>query len=656
MNLEPDFAQSPYTGWTRAHWEAFVERMVGAVEPYRSPSGARIDLPGPASGNGSVSDGIEGFARPFLAAASLVAGRNGEDPGNLMERYARGLAAAMDPASPEAWPRPEELLQTKVEAASLVLGLQMTRPWLWDRLDDRVRENTVNWLSGIMGTWYPPSNWVWFRIIVESFLRENGGPWSATDIEEDLAIHAWMRRRNGWLSDGPGRHYDHYVGWMLHTYPLLWTHLFDVPDSLCSTSLREQWNIDLGRYTDDVLRLTGADGSPLVQGRSLVYRFATAAPLWVAALTGAGNHDPGLLRRAASGIVTHFENRGAFEGNGVLSLGWHGAWPAMRQTYSGPGSPYWASKAALGLLLPQDHAVWTSVEQPLPVEAGNVSCVIEAPGWLVSGRKKDGFVTVVNHGSDHSEPGAEIADAPVYARYGYSTATVPPLAGPAAHNPLDNAVVLLDRDGLASHRTGFDNLFTRELEDGVLVGASQGRVRWIESDGDAAANFGTYQSGIMTPGPVVTVASAVRDGVEVRLARVDGPTDAVALRFGGWPVASPEPPRTGTGGEDLHPFAEASSQDLVSALRDVAGLTKAGIVVEKDASPLGEFVAIPWLATGTVTPGQVIVATVTLSRGKVDEPAPRVTAEPLTEGGHRITVAWHQGKPTQFTLPAWPAP
>ncbi|MCA4132595.1 DUF2264 domain-containing protein [Arthrobacter sp. M4] len=651
MNADLDFVRSPYTGWTRTHWEAFVDRMVTAPEAHRSPGGARIDLPGPVSRNGWVSDGIEGFARTFLGAASLVAGRNGEDPWNLMERYARGLGAAMDPDSPEAWPRPQELLQTKVEAASLVIGLQMTRPWLWNRLDDRVREHTVNWLSGIMGTWYPPSNWVWFRIMVESFLRENGGPWSATDIEEDLATHAWMRRANGWLSDGPGRHFDHYVGWMLHTYPLLWTHLFEVPAALCPPSLIEQWKEDLGRYTDDALCLTGADGSPLVHGRSLVYRFATAAPLWVAALTDAGQHHPGLLRRAVTGIVTHFEQRGAFDENGLLTLGWHGAWPAMRQTYSGPGSPYWASLGTLGMLLPPNHPVWTALEQPLPIEAGNISRVIEAPGWLVSGRREDGFVTILNHGSDHQKAGAQTADAPVYARLGYSTATVPPLAGPASDNPLDNAVVLLDKAGRPTHRTGFETLFLGELDDGVLVGASQGRVRWIESDEDPTANFGAYQSGTSTPGPVLTVASAVWEGTEVRLARVEEATDAVALRIGGWPVASSEQPHSESETRSAHLSAKAASGDLISTIHGLGGLTEAGVVIEKDATPLGDYVAVPWLATGTVTQGEVIATVVSLTRGADSKPLPQVNAEALVEGGHRITVTWHEGEPTVFILP-----
>jgi hypothetical protein len=58
-----------------------------------------------------VSDGLEGFARTFLIAASLVAGREGEDPGGWLQRYSEGLTAGTDPAAadcdrrtPNSWP------------------------------------------------------------------------------------------------------------------------------------------------------------------------------------------------------------------------------------------------------------------------------------------------------------------------------------------------------------------------------------------------------------------------------------------------------------------------------------------------------------------------------------------------------------------------
>lgn len=654
---------SPYTGWTRRHWTALADRMLVAVDPYRSPGGARIDLPGPTSRNGAVSDGLEGFARTFLLAGFRLAGEKGADPSGMLERYAEGLAAGADPYSPEAWPRPDEHGQAKVEAASIALVLQLTRPWLWDRLDSGVRERIVVWLGTVVGQPYPPINWVWFRIVVESFLREVGGPWSAGDIEEDLAVHASLRRPGGWLSDGQERAYDHYTGWALHLYPLLWTHLFDVTGTLCPPSLRQTWTADLGRYLDDAVGQVGSDGSPLLQGRSLTYRFAAAAPFWVGAVTGAGGQPPGLVRRVASGIVRHFTDHGAPDGNGLLSLGWHAAWPAMRQAYSGPGSPYWAAKGMLGLMLPEEHPVWTDPERPLPVETGDVARVISAPGWLLSARRRDGIAVVLNHGTDHASPADLTADSPLYARLGYSTATVPPLAGASATDPVDNAVVLLDDAGRASHRSGFETLFARELPGGVLAAASRGPVRWVDVSADDSPDHGSGRAGPTTPGPVVTVVSLLRAGTEVRLVRVDAPPAQPnpawrSVRLGGWPVAADVPPETRAGtGLSGAPYAGAGTSSLCSRLRGLLGLHRGGVATGKDDSPLGARTATPWLATDSVPYGEVLAAAVVLDRdgpNEADQLDPTVVVHPGPGGGHRVELTWPDGHTTDIDLPAAP--
>ncbi|WP_377273568.1 DUF2264 domain-containing protein [Peterkaempfera sp. SMS 1(5)a] len=637
---------SPHTGWTRAHWAALADRMLAAIDAHRSPKGAFVDLPGPAGSSGVCSDGLEGYARSLLLAGFRVLGENGADPGGLLERYAEGLAAGTDPNSPEHWPRPDELGQAKVEAASIALILQATRPWLWDHLPDPVRERTVDWLATVVGQPYPPINWVWFRIVVESFLREAGGPWSRHDIEEDLAVHAGLRRPGGWLSDGPERAYDHYTGWALHLYPLLWTHLFDVTGSLCPADLRSQWQDDLAAYLDDAVHLVGANGSPLLQGRSLTYRFAAAGPLWVGALTGTGP-TPGLLRRAASGMLKHFHDLGSFEPDGILRLGWAGDWPAIRQTYSGPGSPYWAAKGMLGLALPADHPAWTEPEQPLPVELGDIARTVTAPGWLVSARREDGVAIVLNHGTDHARPGDISGDSPLYARLGYSTATLPPLTGPTAADPVDNSVVLLDADGRASHRTGFETLFTAELPHGVLAAASRGRVHWVDTAADTGPDHGSGRHGPAVAGPVVTVASVLRDGVEVRLARVEdsgGEADWIALRLGGWPVTADTAPAVTTGPGHI----EATAPHLRSALRDLGGYGRTGHHTETGTSPLGQWTAIPWLATdGPVPPGRLLAAAVHLARAAVLPADPLVTAD-----GDEITITWPDSVTTPVSLAA----
>ena len=55
---------SPYTGWTRAHWqEVFEDLMIGCLK-YTTPGGSMIRYPG---GTGSFydarTDGMEGFTR-----------------------------------------------------------------------------------------------------------------------------------------------------------------------------------------------------------------------------------------------------------------------------------------------------------------------------------------------------------------------------------------------------------------------------------------------------------------------------------------------------------------------------------------------------------------------------------------------------------------
>ena len=635
LRLPPeDRDLSPYTGWTRRHWAAVAEHLLLSVRPYLSPGLARVDLPGPTSAYGRDSDGLEGFARTFLLVAFLVAGQKGDDPHGFLDRYRAGLLAGTDPDGPERWPRPDELDQAKVEAASVALGLMLTRPWLWDRLSPAEQGRVTSWMSTVIGGSYPPINWVWFQIVVEEFLRSVGGPWDAADIDRGLAVHAGLRREDGWLSDGPERAYDHYCGWALHFYPLVWSSLAADPPA---PELRDRWRADLRRYLDDHVRLIGADGGPLFQGRSLTYRMAAAAPLWVGAWSGATDLSPGLLRRAASGVLRHFTDHGAPDADGLLTLGWHGPWPGMRQSYSGAGSPYWAAKGFFGLLLPEDHPVWTERERPLPVEEGDVRAVVRAPGWIVSGTAADGVVRVVNHGTDHGTEGRPTGDSPLYARLGYSTATSPPLVGSTVGSPLDNSVVALDAEGAATHRTGFRAMGVHD--DGTAaVGHSRWRAHWVAVEEDAAPDHGSGRRGAARPGPLLDVWSAVRGADEVRVVRV-GPDPAPGgrwiLRVGGWPVVDDGP--------------------LVTTLRVLAsdgldGPEWMGVEELGEVGPLGAATSVVW-AMVPAAPGAVVACLVRLSGESDDDPGarPRVAIGP--EG---TVVTWSDGATTRIRGAAGP--
>ncbi|MFF5362587.1 DUF2264 domain-containing protein [Streptomyces scabiei] len=484
---QADRTLSPYTGYTRAHWEAAADALLAAVEPYASADGALYQLPGDrTSWTGRLSDGLEGYARTLLLAAF----RRDE---KALARYADGLAAGVA----GVWPRIEDRTQPLVEAASIAFALRVTRDLLWDRLDDDVRQRAAAWLGDALTAEPWPCNWELFPVTVGGFLEEIGH-------EPELARRVIDRRLDrieqwylgdGWYTDGDGRKFDYYNGWAMHLYPVLHAWLAD------DERLLARYGDRLSAHLGDYARLFGGDGAPLHQGRSLTYRFATTVPLWLGALTGRTPLSPGRTRRLASGALKYFLDRGAVDEHGLLSLGWQGPNPAVLQGYSGPASPYWASKGFLGLLLPADHEVWTATEEPGPVELEDELRPVGPPNWLLQSTRSDGLVRLHNHGSE------DVRYDPFYTRLAYSTVTEPvPLAEPA--ESYDNSVIV----GGDASRTDIEPL-------GV-------------GEGWAASRHAVGEDGVR-----VTSLVVARGAVEVRAHLVTGAAPGTPVRVTGWAPA-----------------------------------------------------------------------------------------------------------------------
>ncbi|MFC8514489.1 DUF2264 domain-containing protein [Streptomyces sp. NPDC057257] len=533
MHLPPaDRALSPFTGYTRAHWEAAADALLAAVEPYAAREGALYHFPGDReSWSGRLSDGLEGYARTLLLAAF----RRDE---TALQRYADGLAAGVS----GVWPRIEDRSQPLVEAASIALALRLTRPLLWDRLDEGVRQRAAAWLGDALTAEPWPCNWELFPVTVGGFLEEIGYETEASRkaIERGLErIEDWYLGE-GWYTDGDGRKFDYYNGWAMHLYPVL--HAWLAGDD----RLLDLYGGRLSRHLQDYARLFGADGAPMHQGRSLTYRFATTAPLWLGALTDRTPLPPGQTRRLASGALKYFLDRGAVSPQGLLTLGWHGPDPAVRQGYSGPASPYWASKAFLGLLLPPDHPVWTTPEEPGPTERADAVTSLAPPNWLLQSTSSDGIVRLHNHGSEDARYD------PYYTRLAYSTVT-----GPSSS--YDNSVIV----GGDPSRAGIEPL-----------GGGDG---WVAS---------WHPTG---SGGRVTSLVLVRGAVEVRVFRVTGLPKGTAVRVTGWAAADAIR-------AELLPVAGLS--EVGTELHGVVGaepglfVALARLTAEADPVPLAEAVAV----------------------------------------------------------------
>ncbi|MER5757904.1 DUF2264 domain-containing protein [Streptomyces sp. NPDC002082] len=561
-----DRASSPYTGYTRAHWEAVADGLLRAAWRWATPRGALLDLPGRPSASGVRSDGLEGYARTFLAAAFRVSGAGGADPYGWLARYADGLAAGTrtpgrDDA--ESWPVIRDVHaggQPMVESASVALGLRLTRPWLWDRLDGAVQDRTEEWLRGALRHVPSPNNWYLFPYTVAGFLESVGRGDAETARARSRALdllEGWYGGQ-GWYADGDGRAFDHYNGWALHLYPVLDAHLdahlgahldahlgtpldgtsSAVPDGPAPHGDR------LRAHLESFSLLFGADGAPIHFGRSLTYRFAAASAVGLGAVTGHTPLTPGTSRRLISGSLRYFLDRGAVGADGLLGLGWHGPHGATLQRYSGPASPYWASKAFVCLLAPPTHPLWTATEQPAPSEGPDQVLALAAPGLLVQSTRADGIVRLHNHGSDHvgpDQPEAARDEDPLYSRQAYSTRSGPTASANTPDNHL--AVVVA---GARSVRRRIHPLGTGQ-------GSGWG---WA-----ASWHRPVFPGGPPTvPGLRVESVTFVRGRHELRVHRVYGAPYGARVEQTGWATGPEEPLRS-----ELHPVHGWEARDEARA-------------------------------------------------------------------------------------------
>lgn len=550
------------------------------------------------------SDGLEGYARTFLAAAFRVAGADGKDPHGWLDRYADGLAAGTRTPGrddPESWPLILDHHvqgQPMVESASVAIGLRLTRPWLWDRLDPGVQDRAEEWLRGALRHTPAPNNWYLFPYSVAAFLESVGRGDAETTRAKERALdllEGWYRGQ-GWYSDGDGAAFDHYNGWALHLYPVLDAHLSGDPE------LSAHYGSRLREHLDSFSLLFGGDGAPIHFGRSLTYRFAAGSAVALGAVTGHTPLSPGASRRVISGSLRYFLDRGATGTDGLLSLGWHGPHEATLQHYSGPASPYWASKAFVSLLAPESHPLWTATEEPAPSEGPDRVLALPAPGLLIQSTRSDGIVRLHNHGSDHVRPHegeSGVQDDPLYSRQSYSTVTGPTSKVNAADNHLA-VVVAGARSGRRSIRA---------------LGAGQG-----DGWGWAASwHRPVFTSGApMVPGLRVESVTVVRGRYELRAHRVLGAPAGARVEQTGW----------ATGPDDA----------VRSALHGLHGWETSDEVRAPQGTAYSRWAVVPRL--GADAEGTVLLVSLASLTAEPDATALAAAVSAVNVDGDTVEVGW----------------
>lgn len=473
---------------TRAFVEHVADELIAGMRSHTSPSGALMDIGGGAAAR------LEGVARTLLLASVRLAGASGEDT-ELAAWMRQVLGVGMDPEHPDCWPPQSDHSQVTVEATVVAIALHLTRPWVLEQLDRITRQRVLDWLEA--EHWCADNNHVLFGAICQAFRHSAGQQvdesaiWAALDHIDEWYVG------DGWYSDGEGRRFDHYNAWTFHLYPFWLLDLMD-PDGVQTAPRRAMYRERLRSFLASYRELFAGDGSFVALGRSLIYRFGVLAPFWMAEIEGCSPLAPGEAATLTRRCTEHFLDHHAVA-DGLLTLGWHGPHASVLQSYNRPGSPLWAAKGFLGLLLPENHPSWTGEGQwPGPSEAR----VHPGPGWLTWSHPADGIVRLLNMGSD----GHPAVDDPLYRRSVYSSATLP-----SFDDQWRDQTIAPTGGRHLGRSAGI-----------VRPGSGAQRVRWLAS------------------GREVTIDQAVvlLDGAEVHIARC---RDVVALpiAIGGWhaPVA-----------------------------------------------------------------------------------------------------------------------
>jgi len=386
---------------------AYLMSLYAPLEAYYSPGRARLRL-APFAGDFDVESAeLEGFARPLWGLAPLLKG--GYDL-PFWPEVLKGLANGVDPAHPEYWGDVVDFDQRIVESAAISFTLMLVPEKSWALLDTMARENLKRWLIQVISVKSPPNNWGYFQVLAHLALNGLGIETDRSKLETLLDfLESCALGPDGWSSDGHRPQVDHYVGFAMHFYGLLYAEFSG--DRVRGPRLRAR-AVAFGRQFREWF---ADDGAALPYGRSLTYRFAHSSFWSAAAFADASDFNPGALKRLALGNIRWWQNTDALDRDGVLSIGYAYPNPVVAEFYTSAQGPYWAFKSFLPLAFPADHPFWLAAEEaPHTADAARVQPV---PGMLI--QRHAGVVTALVAGQEAADRFLHTAEK--YGKFAYST-------------------------------------------------------------------------------------------------------------------------------------------------------------------------------------------------------------------------------------------
>ena len=350
---------------TKSDYQKLVNDMFKPLIPYFEVQGASIDFNEGAASFDQKASSLEGVARPLWGIIPLVLG-GGEF--HYWKLYRNALVNGTNPSHSDYWGKTAYFDQRTVEMAAIGLLLATLPEHAFYPLTDTEKSNLIHWLADIQNHEYPQNNWLFFTIMVQEGLKKVG---YGHLVDDDLA-NDYLNRLDsyylseGWYCDGTTRTIDHYAGFAMHYYGLLYAKVIKGDKKDWADKFVERSKL----FARSFQFWFAEDGAALQQGRSLIYRFA-ASSFWGALALLDDNEMPlGEIKGIWARQIRWWKDKNIFTNDGRLTRGYTYQNLSICEVYNSPTSPYWAMKAFIPLLLSDDSEFWLAEELPSKISDG----------------------------------------------------------------------------------------------------------------------------------------------------------------------------------------------------------------------------------------------------------------------------------------------
>lgn len=394
---------------TRDDFAHAVRQLVDPLIPAFSAGGARVRLSAAAGCFPAQAAELEGFARPLWGIVPMVYG-GGHFP--HWELYRKGLGSGTDPESPEYWGDPEDYDQRVVEVAAFGFALCFVPEHFWEPLLEKDKRNVANYILKARVRIFAPTNWMFFRVLMDMGLENVGIKVDLSLTEAYLNDLDKLYLADGWFGDGKRHRIDYYNGFAHHYYGLIYSVVRRKSDPRRAQKMLERARLFAAQY----VHWFADDGPLLPFGRLLTYRFAVLA-FW--GMVPLAFDEPPLPWGIIKGIYSRHMQWWAQQpvaqlNSGILSVGYCYPSLMMSEKYNLPQLPYWAMKGFGALMVGEDHPFWKAEALPLELK----DTVLPTVGMLFSHRPGNTIALV-------SGPWNDEFSNDKYTKFAYSTRFLP---------------------------------------------------------------------------------------------------------------------------------------------------------------------------------------------------------------------------------------